>query len=69
LPSICERNTLRLLAETLGGPDADIRAAMVIARSVGFKILDQMLRPRALTEAEREKLVVLLSEKLAVCIE
>jgi AcrR family transcriptional regulator len=69
LKTSLERNMLRVLAESLGGPDADIRAAMMIAQCVGFKILDQMLRPRALTEAQREKLVVLLSASLAVCID
>jgi Tetracyclin repressor-like, C-terminal domain len=63
-----ERNMLRFLAKTMGGPDADIRAAMAIAQCVGFKILDQMLRPRALAKAQRETLVALLSKSLAVCI-
>jgi AcrR family transcriptional regulator len=69
LKASLERTLLRQLAENLGGPDADIRAAMVIAQCVGFKILDQMLRTRAFTEVQREKLVVLLSKCLAVCID
>jgi AcrR family transcriptional regulator len=69
LKASLERNMLRRLAENIGGPDADIRAAMAIAQCVGFKIMDQMLRTRALTEAQREKLVVLLSKSLAVCID
>ena len=63
-----ERNLLRPLAEHLEGPDADIRAAMAIAQCMGFATLNQMLRPRALAEAQQEELVVLLKESLAVCI-
>jgi AcrR family transcriptional regulator len=63
-----ERNVLRPLAERLDGPDAEVRAAMVIAQGTGFSILNQMLRPRALAEAQQEELVVLLKESLAACI-
>jgi AcrR family transcriptional regulator len=69
LKTSLEQNMLRRLAETLGGSDADIRAAMIISQCIGFKILDQRLRTRALTEAQREKLVVLLAKILAVCID
>jgi AcrR family transcriptional regulator len=63
-----DRNVLRPLAERLDGPDAEVRAAMVIAQCTGFAILNQMLRPRALAEAQQEELVALLKESLAACI-
>jgi AcrR family transcriptional regulator len=63
-----DRNVLRPLAELLEGPDAEVRAAMVIAQCSGFAILNQMLRPRALAEAQQEELVALLKESLAACI-
>ena len=63
-----DRNVLRPLAECLGGPDALLRAAMLVAQCTGFAILNQMLRPRALAEAQQEELVVLLKETLAACI-
>jgi AcrR family transcriptional regulator len=66
-PSL-DRNLLRPLAEYLHGPDAKVRAAMVIAQCTGFSILNQMLRPQALAEAQQEELVVLLKESLAACI-
>jgi AcrR family transcriptional regulator len=66
-PSL-ERNLLRPLTEHLDGPDAKVRAAIVIAQCTGFAILNQMLRPRALAEAQQEELVVLLKESLAACI-
>jgi Tetracyclin repressor-like, C-terminal domain len=56
------------LADRIGGPDADIRAAMVIAQMVGFAILDRRIRLRQLARGRREQLVALLSESLAVCI-
>jgi hypothetical protein len=57
------------LAEVLGGPDAGARAAMVMAQLCGFAILDQMIRPASLVEADRERLVALLAESLAACID
>jgi AcrR family transcriptional regulator len=66
--SSLERNVLQPLAERLDGPDAEVRAAMVIAQCTGFAILNQMLRPRALAEAQQEELVVLLKGSLAACI-
>jgi AcrR family transcriptional regulator len=63
-----DRNLLRPLAERLDGPDALVRATMLIAQCMGFSILYQMLRPRALAEAQQEELVVLLKESLAACI-
>jgi AcrR family transcriptional regulator len=64
-----DRNVLRPLAEQLNGPDALVRAAMVIAQCTGFAILNQMLRPRALAEAQQEELADLLKESLAACID
>jgi AcrR family transcriptional regulator len=66
-PSL-DRNILRPLEEHLDGPNAKVRAAMVIAQCAGFSMLHQMLRPRALAEAQQEELVVLLKESLAGCI-
>jgi AcrR family transcriptional regulator len=66
-PSL-DRNLLEPLAEQLGGPDAKVRAAIVIAQCAGFSMLNQMLQPRVLAEAQQEKLVVLLKESLAACI-
>jgi AcrR family transcriptional regulator len=63
-----ERNVLRPLAECLDGADAEVRAAMVIAQCVGFSTLNQVLRPRALVEAQQEELMCLLKESLATCI-
>jgi AcrR family transcriptional regulator len=63
-----ERNVLRPLADVLEGPDAEVRAAMVIAQCTGFAILNQMLQPRALAEAQKEELVALLHKGLAACI-
>jgi AcrR family transcriptional regulator len=63
-----DRNVLRPLAECLDGPDAEVRAAMVLAQCTGFSLLNQMLRSRALAEAQQEELVVLLKESLAACI-
>jgi AcrR family transcriptional regulator len=63
-----DRNVLRPLAECLEGPDAEVRAAMVVAQCTGFAILNQMLRPRAIVEAQKEELMCLLKESLATCI-
>ncbi|AGA27066.1 TetR/AcrR family transcriptional regulator [Singulisphaera acidiphila] len=61
-------HNLQVLGERLGGPDAETRAAIVVAQLTGFAILDQMIRPEALAEADRERLVDFLAESLAVCI-
>jgi AcrR family transcriptional regulator len=66
-PSL-DRKLLRPLAEHLDGPDAKVRAAIVIAQCTGFAIMNQMLRPQALAEAQQEELVVLLKESLATSI-
>jgi AcrR family transcriptional regulator len=68
LRSSLDRNVLRPLAECLGGPDALLRAAMLVAQCTGFAILNQMLRPQALAEARQEERMVLLKETLAACI-
>lgn len=62
------RNCLQPLARKLDGPDAETRAAMVIAQITGFAILDQMLQPQAILDAPRERLVALLAVSLAACI-
>ena len=66
-PSL-DRNVLRPLADCLDGPDAEVRAAIAIAQCTGFAILNRMLRPRALAEAQQEALVDLLKQSLAACI-
>jgi AcrR family transcriptional regulator len=63
-----DRHLLRPLAECLDGPDAEVRAAIAIAQCTGFAILNQMLRPRALAEAQQEELVVLLKESLTASL-
>ncbi|WP_422928369.1 TetR family transcriptional regulator [Singulisphaera sp. PoT] len=63
-----DRNNLRQLAECLEGPDAEIRATMIIAQLTGFAIMYQMLRTRALAEAEQERLVVILARSLEIYI-
>jgi AcrR family transcriptional regulator len=60
---------LRALAEHIGGGDAAVRAAMVLAQLTGFAILHHVLRPEAFAEAHGEKLVALLSKSLAACID
>ena len=67
-PSL-DRNILRPLEERLDGPDAELRASIVIAQCTGFSMLNQMLRPRALAEAQQEELVVLLQASLAAGID
>jgi AcrR family transcriptional regulator len=63
-----DRTQLRLLAERIGGDDAAIRAAMVLAQLTGFAILHYVLRPEAFADARGEDLVGLLSKSLAACI-
>jgi AcrR family transcriptional regulator len=64
-----DRNLLRPLEEHLDGPDAKVRAAIVIAQCTGFAILNRMLRPQVLAEAQHEELVALLKESMAACID
>jgi AcrR family transcriptional regulator len=62
------RTELRLLAEQIGGDDAAVRAAMVVAQLTGFAIMHHVLRPKAFADARGEELVALLSRILAACI-
>jgi AcrR family transcriptional regulator len=62
------RTALPLLAEQIGGDDAVVRAAMVMAQLTGFAIMHHVLRPKALADAPGEELVALLSKSLAACI-
>jgi AcrR family transcriptional regulator len=68
LRATSDGNILQPLAQRLGGPDAEVRATLVIAQSAGFSLMDKILRPQALTRAQRDKLVDLLSKSLGVCI-
>jgi len=63
-----DRNLLQPLAECLDGPNPEVRAAMIIAQCTGFAILNQMLRPRALAEAQQEELATLLKQSLTAYI-
>ena len=63
-----DRTQLRLLAERIGGDEAAVRAAMVLAQLIGFAVLHQVLRPEAFASARPEELVALLSKSLAACI-
>ena len=63
-----DRTQLRLLAEHIGGDDAAVRAAMVLAQLIGFAVLHHVLRPEAFADARGEELVALLSKSLAACI-
>jgi AcrR family transcriptional regulator len=63
-----DRNVLRPLAGCLDGPDAEVRAAMLIAQCTGFAIMNQMLRPQALVEARQQDLAGLLKASLAATI-
>ena len=62
------RTALPLLAEQIGGEDAAVRAAMVMAQLTGFAIMLHVHRPKAFADAPGEALVTLLSSSLAVCI-
>jgi AcrR family transcriptional regulator len=62
-----DRTQLRLLAEHIGGDDAAVRAAMVLAQLTGFAIMYHVLRPSALADARGEELVALLSRSIATC--
>lgn len=63
-----DRGNLRLLADVIGGPDAALRAIMVIAQITGFAVMDQVLKPSTMVTAPREQLVALLTESLAASI-
>ena len=62
------RTALPLLAEHIGGDDAAVRAAMVMAQLTGFAIMHHVHRPEAFADAHGEELVTLLSRSLAACI-
>jgi AcrR family transcriptional regulator len=68
LRTTLNRNMLPSLAERIGGPDSDVRAAMAFAQMLGVAILDRRIRLRQLAGGRREQLVALLSETLAICI-
>jgi AcrR family transcriptional regulator len=63
-----DHTQLRLLAEHIGGNDAAVRAAMVLAQLTGFAIMYHVLRPKAFVDAPNEELVTLLSRVLAAGI-
>ena len=63
-----ERGDLRRLSEVIGGPDATLRAAMVIAQITGFVLMDQVLAPATVATAPRERVMALLTEALAACM-
>ncbi len=62
------RTLLGLLAEHIGGDDAAVRAAMILAQLTGFALMYHVLRPEAFADARDEELVALLSRSLAACI-
>ena len=62
------RIALPPLAEQIGGEDAAVRAAMVMAQLTGFATMFHVLRPKAFANASGEELVTLLSAALAACI-
>ncbi len=63
-----DRTALRLLAEQIGGDDAAVRAAMVMAQLTGFAIMHLVHRPKAFAKARGDELAALLSKTLAACI-
>ena len=62
------RTAIPLLAEQIGGDDAAVRAAMVMAQLTGFAIMHLVHRPKAFAKARSEELAALLSKTLAACI-
>jgi AcrR family transcriptional regulator len=62
------RTNQQLLAECIGGHDAEVRAAMTLAQCVGFSFMYRVSRSGALTGAQQEQLVALLTESLAASI-
>ncbi len=63
-----DRTQLRVLAERIGGDEAAVRAAMVLAQLIGFAVLHRVLRPEAFAHVRGEELVALLSKSLAASI-
>ncbi len=64
-----DRRNLRALAETLGGPDAAARAAIMLAQLVGFAILERMIRTEGFATVDRECLVGLIAASLGSCVD
>ena len=62
-------SAIPLLAEQIGGDDAAVRAAMVMAQLTGFAIMHHVHRPKAFADARGGQLVALLSRSLAACID
>jgi AcrR family transcriptional regulator len=62
------RTELAVLAQRIGGDDAEVRAAMIVAQLTGFAIMHHVLRPKAFADARSEDLVALLSKSLAACL-
>ena len=63
-----DRTVVPLIAEQIGGDDAAVRAAMIVAQLTGFAIMHDVHHPEAFADACGEKLVTLLSRSLAACI-
>ncbi|MFO0892632.1 MAG: TetR family transcriptional regulator [Isosphaeraceae bacterium] len=59
---------LPLLAERIGGDEAAVRAAMVMAQLTGFAIIHRVLHATPFADARGEELVTLLSRSLTACI-
>lgn len=64
LRSVLDRRDLRILARTIGGPEADARAAMILAQMVGFATLERMIRTEGFSGIDRESLVRLMTAAL-----
>lgn len=64
-----DRTKMRYLVETLDGPDAETRAALVLSQLVGFAIFDRLLQTKAFRGADRERLAAALQQTLSVCID
>jgi AcrR family transcriptional regulator len=63
-----DRTVLRTLAVQIGGDDAPVRAAIVMAQLTGFAIMHDVIHSRAFADVRDEELVRLLSRGLASCI-
>ena len=63
------RTVLPILAEQIGGDNAAVRAAMILAQLTGFAIMYHVHRPEAFADARGGELVALLSRSLAACID
>jgi AcrR family transcriptional regulator len=63
------RTVVPLIAEQIGGDDAAVRAAMIVAQLTGFAIMHDVHHPEAFADARGGQLVALLSRSLAACID